>query len=432
MRTCIIGTGYVGLVTGAGLAELGNKVICVDIDDEKVNHLREGKTPFYEEGLEDLIIKNLKEGRLSFTTRLAEGVHPSQIIFVAVGTPAKEDGEADLSFVIKVAEDLLPLINEYKIIAIKSTVPVGTFQLITEILERGGKREGVDFDIAATPEFLREGNAVHDFFHPSRTVLGYDNPEVGKVLKKLFSPLKCPIMHTNPATAQMIKYASNTFLANRISFINEIANICEKVGADVVRVAEGMGYDRRLGKGYLNAGIGFGGPCLVKDLKALIKVAESSGYKADFLQSILDKNKHQIRSILYKTKETLGDILYHRTVGILGLSFKAGTSDVRNSLSLKVIELLKKEGANIKVYDPEGMKEAKHIISDITFAHDAYQVAEGSDAVLILTGWPQFKKLDFTRIKKSLNSPIIIDAVNLFDPDTMRNLGFIYRGVGRG
>lgn len=432
MRICIIGTGYVGLVTGAGLAELGNKVVCVDVDDKKINHLRKGKPPFFEEGLEDLIKKNLKEKRLSFTTDLSRGVGPSRVIFVSVGTPAKEDGEADLSYVIKVAEDLLPLITEYKIIAIKSTVPVGTLELITEILERGGKKKGVDFDIAATPEFLREGNAVHDFFHPSRTVLGYDSPKVGKTLQKLFSSLNCPILHTNPATAQMIKYASNTFLATRISFINEIANICEKVGADVVKVAEGMGYDPRLGQGYLNAGIGFGGPCLVKDLKALIKVAESSGYKANFLQSILDKNEHQIKSIFYKTKKVLKDMLYASTVGILGLSFKAGTSDVRNSLSLKVIELLKKEGADIKVYDPEGMEEAKTILSDVTFAPDPYRAAQGSDALLVLTGWPQFKNLDFTRIKNSLTTPILIDGVNLLNPDTMRNLGFMYTGVGRG
>jgi len=246
MKICVIGTGYVGLVTGAGLAELGHQVICVDVDKEKIAHLKEGKTPFYEKGLKDLIRKNQKAKRISFTTHLDEGVHPSSIIFIAVGTPAKESGEADLSFVIKVAKDLFPLIDKYKIIAIKSTVPVGTLEPITEILEKGEKRKSIDFDIASTPEFLREGNAVYDFFHPTRIVIGYDNPQVGKVLNELFSPLNAPILHTTPATAQMIKYASNTFLASRISFINEIANICEKVGVDIVDVTRGMSYDKRL------------------------------------------------------------------------------------------------------------------------------------------------------------------------------------------
>ena len=431
MRVCIIGTGYVGLVTGAGLAELGNQVFCVDVDDEKIANLKKGKTPFYEEGLKDLIEKNLKEGRLFFTTSLAEGVHPSKIIFIAVGTPAKETGEADLSFVIKVAEDLSCLINKYKIIAIKSTVPVGALELVTQILEREGKKKGVDFDIASTPEFLREGNAVYDFFHPSRTVLGYDNPKVGKILHELFAPLRAPILHTSPATAQMIKYASNAFLASRISFINEIANICEKVGADVVEVARGMGYDRRIGEGYLNAGIGFGGPCLVKDLKALIKIAENSGYEAHFLKSILEKNEHQTRTILYKIKQVLGEVLYDKTVGILGLSFKAGTSDVRNSLSLKIIKLLQKEGAKIKAYDPKAMEEARKVVPDVTYTEDPYETAQ-SDALVILAAWGEFKELDLEKIKGNLKNPVIIDGVNIFDPEKMRKLGFVYKGVGRG
>jgi len=431
VKICVVGTGYVGLVTGAGLAELGNKVFCVDIDDEKIANLKKGKTPFYEEGLKDLIEKNLKERRLFFTTSLAEGVHPSRIIFIAVGTPSKETGEADLSFVIKVAEDLSRLINEYKIIAIKSTVPVGALELVTEILEKEGKKKGIDFDIASTPEFLREGNAVYDFFHPSRTVLGYDNPKVGKLLHELFAPLHAPILHTTPATAQMIKYASNAFLASRISFINEIANICERVGADVVEVARGMSYDKRLGEGYLNPGIGFGGPCLVKDLKALIKLAETAGYKADFLQSILDKNEHQVKTVFYKTKEALGGMVYNKTIGILGLTFKPGTSDVRNSLSLKIVELLKKEGAHIKAYDPRGMDGAKKVLEDIELIEDPYGVAEGSDVLLIITGWEEFKKLDFDRIKKDLKNPFIVDGVNLLNPEKMRKAGFNYKGVGR-
>ena len=430
MKICIVGTGYVGLVTGAGLAELNNQVICVDVDEKKIAELKEGKIPFYEQGLEELVRRNQKAGKLTFTTDLAEGANFSRVIFIAVGTPPKENGEADLSSIIKVTEDLAHLIREYKIIAVKSTVPVGTFELITEILEKKGKRKGIDFDIASTPEFLREGNAVYDFFHPSRIVIGTDDPEVGRTLHKLFSPLNVPILHTNPATAQMIKYASNAFLASRISFINEIANICEKVGADVMEVAQGMSYDKRLGEGYLHPGIGFGGPCLIKDLKALIKIAENNGYEANYLRSILEKNEHQIRTILYKTKEALGGHLYGKTVGILGLSFKAGTSDVRNSLSLKIIELLQKEGAKIKAYDPQGMDDVKRIISNIVLAQNPYEAAK-SDVLLILTAWREFGELDLERIKKSLRSPIIVDGVNIFDPEKMKKMGFIYRGVGR-
>ncbi|MBE0478999.1 UDP-glucose/GDP-mannose dehydrogenase family protein [Candidatus Aerophobetes bacterium] len=432
MKICVIGTGYVGLVTGAGFAELGNEVVCVDIDAEKINHLKQGKLPFYEEGLDELITKNVARKRLSFTTSLAEAASSAKIIFVAVGTPSRADGEADLSFIIQVAESLIPLLHDYKIIAIKSTVPVGTLKLFSEILELGGKKKGAHFDIASTPEFLREGDAVYDFFHPSRTVLGYDKPEVGKVLHELFLPLKSPILHTTSATAQMIKYAANTFLATRISFINEIANICEKVGADVMEVAQGIGYDKRLGEGYLRAGVGFGGPCLVKDLKALIRLAEENGYEARFLKSVLEKNEHQMRQIIYKTKQALQDVLYGKTIALLGLTFKAGTSDVRNSLSLKILKHLKKEGAKIKAYDPKGMEEAKHIIPEVTFTSDAYEAALDSHILLILTAWEEFATLDFEKLKKTMKQPLIIDGVNLLDADSMRKLGFVYQGVGRG
>ncbi|MCD6574173.1 UDP-glucose/GDP-mannose dehydrogenase family protein [Candidatus Aerophobetes bacterium] len=428
---CMVGTGYVGLVTGAGFAELGNRVVCVDVDEGKIEKLKKGKIPFFEEGLEKLIRKNIEKEKLSFTTSLKEGVANSEVIFIAVGTPSKETGEADLSYVIRVAEDLSFLISDYKIIAVKSTVPVGTLELVTEILGKRGKVKGKDFDIASTPEFLREGNAVYDFFHPSRVIIGCDNSRVGKTLEEIFTPLKAPIVHTSPAAAQMIKYASNTFLACRISFINEIANICEKVGADVVEVAKGMGYDKRIGEGYLNAGIGFGGPCLIKDLKALIKIAEDKGYEAGFLKAILEKNEHQIRTIVYKVKNFLGEPLYEKKIGVLGLTFKQGTSDVRNSLSLKVLELLQKEGARIKAYDPQGMEEARNALNEVEFAKDPYEVADGSDILLILTGWEEFKKLDFKRIKRNLKNPFIVDGVNLLSPERMRKAGFNYKGVGR-
>jgi len=349
-----------------------------------------------------------------------------------VGTPSKEDGEADLSQVIQVAEELTGLIQDYRIIAVKSTVPVGTFQLIREILTRR-KREGVDFDIVSNPEFLREGDAVYDFFHPTRIIIGVDKEreKVAEELVELFRPLQAPIIKTSIINAQMVKYASNVFLASRISFINEIANICERVGADVNEIAKGMSFDKRLGEGYLKAGIGFGGPCLIKDLKALIKMAENYGYEAQHLKSILAKNDHQVKHIVLKVKRILGEVLYGKTIGVLGLTFKPGTNDIRNSLALKIIDLLKKEGTSIKAYDPRGMEEAKVYADDFKLCSDPYEVAQEADLLLILTAWDEFREIDFSRIKEKLREPIIIDGVNLLDPEKMRSMGFVYRGVGR-
>jgi len=432
MNLCVIGTGYVGLVTGAGFAELGNNVVCIDVDKVKIDNLKKGVVPFYEKGLKELVDRNLKAGRIKFTISMKEGIRDARIIFVAVGTPSKEDGEADLSQVIKVAEELADLIQDYKIIAIKSTVPVGTFQLIREVLT-GKIKEGTHFDIVSNPEFLREGDAVYDFFHPTRVIIGVDEGKerVADEIGELFRPLRAPIIKTSIINAQMIKYASNVFLASRISFINEIANICERVGADVNEIARGMSFDKRLGEGYLRAGIGFGGPCLVKDLKALIKMAENYGYEAQHLKSILIKNEHQVKHVVFKVKSMLGEVLYGKTIGVLGLTFKPGTNDTRNSLALKIIDLLKKEGARVKAYDPKGMEEAKILMNDLILCQDPYEVALNSDLLLILTGWDEFKDLNFNHIKEKLKEPIIIDGVNLLDPEKMRNLGFVYRGIGR-
>lgn len=432
MNICVIGTGYVGLVTGTGLAELGNKVTCVDVDRGKIEGLSKGIVPFQEEGLEKLIKKNLKEEKVFFTSDLRAGVNNTQIIFIAVGTPSREDGEADLSQIIQVTENLVDLIGDYKIIAVKSTVPADAFRLIKKILTRD-KKEGVDFDLVSNPEFLREGAAVYDFFHPTRIIIGVEKEreEVADRLMELFKPLNAPIIKTSIINAQMIKYASNVFLASRVSFINEIANICERLGADVEEIVRGMSFDKRLGQGYLKAGIGFGGPCLIKDLKALIKIAETYGYEAQHLKSILAKNDHQIKHILLKIKKILGELLYGKTIGVLGLTFKPGTNDVRSSLALKIIGLLKKEGARIQAYDPWGMKEAKRYLSDVQICPDPYRVASGADMLLILTAWEEFKQIDFKRIKKGLREPIIIDGVNLLEPEKIRNMGFVYRGVGR-
>lgn len=432
MNVSIIGTGYVGLVTGAGLAELGNKVWCVDIDDEKIKRLNNSVIPFYEKGLDKLVERNLKLGRLKFTTSLGEGIKESQIIFIAVGTPAKEGGEADLTQVISVAEELGKAMEDYKMVVIKSTVPVGTFPLVTEVLKRSKKTE-IDFDIVSNPEFLREGDAVYDFFHPTRVIIGTEpgKNEVAEILKKLFAPLKAPVLQTGIIDAQMVKYASNVFLACRVSFVNEIANICEKVGADVMKVVKGMSYDKRLGEGYLRPGIGFGGPCLIKDLKALIKMSENYGYNAQYLKSILEKNEHQVNSTIIKLKEALGGVLYRKVIGVWGLTFKAGTNDVRNSLSMRIIELLRQEGAQVQAYDPQGMEEARSLVKNIQFCSQAEQALENAEALLILTGWPEFAHFSPERMKTLMRNALVLDGVNLLNPEEMRRKGFIYRGVGR-
>jgi len=425
------GTGYVGLVTATGLAEMGHQVVAVDIDQHRIENIRKGLLPIYEAGLDELVRKNLSEGRLHFTLEMGEGVRGAEVLFIAVGTPAKEDGEADLSQIIMVAEDLVKVMEGYCIIAIKSTVPVGTFEMVSNIFTAQGKRRGKDYDLVSNPEFLREGKAVYDFFRPDRVVVGGDSPEAAEKVAALFAPLKAPLIKTSIRNAQMIKYASNVFLATRVSFINEIANICEHVGADVVEVARGMGYDQRIGHSYLSAGIGFGGPCLIKDLKALIKVAENYGYEANFLREVHEKNEHQIRSIVAKVKKALSSLLYGKTIGILGLTFKADTDDVRTSLSIRIIEALQREGAHVRAHDPKGMEQASRLLPEMTLCEDPYQVAKGSDALLILTGWDEFSALDMGRMKSLLKSPVIVDGVNLLDPEAMRKLGFVYSGVGR-
>lgn len=436
MKLSVVGTGYVGLVTGAALADMGNSVTCIDSDREKIAALRAGDIPFYEPGLKELVRKNIGVGRLSFTTDLASGVRGlsrrgSKIIFIAVGTPLKLTGGADLSQVISVTEDLVKVLDDYKIICIKSTVPVGTSELMLDIFASAGKHEGENFDIVFNPEFLREGDALHDFFHPTRIVIGTSSQKAGQQVTEVFKSLGAPVIFTTIANAKMIKYAANAFLASRVSFINEIANICESVGADVQEVAKGLGYDKRLGNGYLSPGIGFGGPCLTKDLRALIKMAQDHGYEPYYLKSILEKNEHQVREVVRKIREALGDTLYNKKIGILGLAFKARTSDVRTSLAIRVIELLQDQGATVKAYDPLAMPEARRILSGVAYAKDAYGAADGSDALVVLTDWDEFKDLDLARIKKLLASPIIIDGRNIYEPAEMARLGFNYRGMGR-
>lgn len=449
MNICVIGTGYVGLVTGSGLAELGHQVVCVDIDGDKVAALREGRIPFYEEGLEELVIKNQKEGKLSFTTSIGEAVRCSSIVFIAVGTPARETGEADLSQVIQVAENLLEYVDSYKVIVVKSTVPVGTVELVRSILMRR-LREGEDFDIVANPEFLREGKALYDFFHPTRIIIGSVSEKASQAMRRLYAPFikpfasdaeaqttdyrlpsSTPLIETDIASAQMIKHASNAFLATRISFANEIASICERVGADVKEVVKGMGYDPRIGHEYLEAGIGFGGPCLEKDLRALIKIAESCSYEPGLLSSVLEKNEYQVRQVIAKLKELTGYLLYRKVIAIFGLAFKAGTNDVRTSLSLRVIDQLEREGASITAHDPVAITEARRIKPNIQYCEDPYQAVTGAEALLILTDWPEFKKLDYSKVKERMASPNLVDGKNMLEPAALNRLNFNYRGIGR-
>lgn len=427
----IIGTGYIGLVTALGLCEFGNNVICMDIDLEKIESLRKGISPIKEKGIEELLKRSLENQRIKFTSDIKELTSQSDIIFICVNTPPKEDGNVDLSQIITAFENIASNIKDKKIIAIKSTVPLGTLEKIQKIFEKYGKKKNVDYELAIVPEFLREGNAVYDFFNPYRIVIGAENLETIERIKKLFLPLNSPIVITSPSTAIIIKYASNAFLAMKISFINEIANIAEKVGVDILEIIEGMKYDPRIGQHYLQPGIGFGGPCLEKDLMGLIKMAEKSGYQPNLLKSILEKNYHQIRYIIYKVKDLLGEFLDGYTIGVLGLTFKPNTNDVRNSLSLRIIRMLLNDGAEIKAYDPLGMVEAQKELTKVYFCNSPYEVAKNSDCLLILTAWDEFKNLDFLKIKENMKKPIIIDGVNILDPKLLKNLGFIYKGVGR-
>lgn len=449
--TIIGGAGYVGFITGLGLAELGHRVVGVDIAADKVEMLCSGRSPIYEEGvdLNEVLRRNLEAGRIAFTTDLAEGVRHGEIIFIAVGTPESEGGQADLSQVISVAENLLDYIDSYKVIVVKSTVPVGTVELVCDILKRR-LREGEDFDIVANPEFLREGRGLYDFFNPTRIVIGARSDRARELMRKLYAPFfeqqitndeprttnytprtDTPLIETDIASAQMIKYASNAFLATRISFINEIASICEQVGADVKEVSKGMGYDPRIGHEYLEAGIGFGGPCLEKDLKALIKIAEASGYEPGLLRAVLEKNEYQVRQVIAKLKELVGYLLYRKVIAVFGLAFKPGTNDVRTSLSLRVIDLLLREGAIVRAHDPLAIPEAKAIEPRVEYCEDPYEAVRDADAVLILTGWPEYRDLDWQRIKGLMAAPNLVDGRNLLEGQQLVTMGFAYQGIGR-
>ena len=430
MNICVIGSGYVGLVTGSCFADLGNNVICVDNDKSKIVALKKGLMPIYELGLGELVKRNVKEGRLSFSNNLKEGVKRSEVIFISVGTPQKDNGDADLTYVEIVAREIALSMTSYRLIVEKSTVPVNTGEWVEHTINVFNKRK-IKFDVASNPEFLKEGSAIEDFMHPDRVVIGVKNKLAADILTKLYKPLKAPMVVTDIKSAEIIKHASNSFLATKISFMNSIASICDKVGADVGDVARGMGLDKRISKDFLNAGIGFGGSCFPKDLAAFVHIAQRNGYDFGILKEVQKVNKYQKVSVIKKIEELLWN-LPKKTVGVLGLAFKPGTDDLREAPSLEIIEMLKNEGVHVKVFDPVAMGKARAILGrDVKFCKNAYETARNSDCLLVATEWNEFKKLDFKKIKRLMRQPIIIDGRNIYDPKEMKGLGFKYAGIGR-
>ncbi|MFC1463942.1 MAG: UDP-glucose dehydrogenase family protein [Candidatus Brachytrichaceae bacterium NZ_4S206] len=437
----VIGVGYVGLVTGTCFADLGNRVTCVDVNEERIANLKQGILPIYEPGLEEMVRRNMAAGRLSFTTSYAEALNcpegPAELVFIAVNTPAGVDGEAELRYVRAAAETIAQTMDHPLIIVNKSTVPVGTGDWVADIV-KNKQPKPIPFSVVSNPEFLREGSAISDFMNPDRIVLGSLDEEAAQKVAQLYLPLRGPIMITDLRTAEMIKYASNAFLATKISFINEIANICEALGADVKEVAAGMGYDKRIGRAFLDAGLGYGGSCFPKDVKALAHMANVQGKHPQLLEAVMQINADARRSIVAKVRALVGNNGMHlnrlegKTIGVLGLAFKANTDDIRESQPIDIIRMIQADGGMVKAYDPVAMPNAAKVLQNVKLCEDAYEVAEGSDALILATEWNEFKNLDLVRIKRLMKQPVIVDGRNLYDPPMMRSLGFIYRGVGRG
>lgn len=432
MHIAVIGTGYVGLVTGACFSEFGVFVTCIDKDASKIESLKSGKIPFYEPGLEDIVKRNAAQGRLKFTTEFAEAIDEALVVFIAVGTPPRGDGSADLSYVDAVAKEIAQNLKNYKIIVTKSTVPVGTGKRVRKIISEN-LTEPVDFDVVSNPEFLREGAALEDFMRPNRVVLGADSQQAIAIMKDLYRPLyliETPFVITNIETAELIKYAANSFLAVKISFINELSRLCENAGADVNVVAKGMGLDKRIGPKFLHAGPGYGGSCFPKDTRALIKIASDHGVDLEIVNAAVSANTKQLAIMTEKVKTALGD-LKGKKVAVLGLSFKPNTDDIREAPAIDIIEALQKEGCAVRAYDPVAMDNAKAVLKNVEFCEDAYDACKGSDALLIVTEWNQFRNLDLGRIKGLLNTPVFFDLRNIYDPQKVKSEGFKYIAVGR-
>ena len=433
MNIAVVGTGYVGLVTGTCFAEFGVNVVAVDKDQAKIDMLRAGKLPFYEPGLEELVERNTREGRLSFSADIKAAVENSLVILIAVGTPSDESGAADLTFVREVAASIGRYMNSYKVVVTKSTVPMGTGAMIRRVIEENQVMHR-PFSVASNPEFLREGAAIEDFMRPNRIVIGAEDDQAIAILKDLYNPLyliETPIVITDVVTAEIIKYASNSFLATKISFINEMAGLCEAVGADVHQVARGMGLDNRIGNKFLHPGPGYGGSCFPKDIRAILNVARNCGVTLRLMAAVSQVNEEQPARMVEKIKAAIGGTLEGKKFSFLGLSFKPNTSDIRESPSLRIIRMLLAAGASIRAYDPAAMDEAKAVQPEIEYAEDAYDAARDCHALVIATEWNQFRKLDWDKLKAALKEPVVIDLRNVYEPAQMIEAGFRYTAVGR-
>jgi UDPglucose 6-dehydrogenase len=430
---CIVGAGHVGLVAAACFAELGHKVFCADSDPKRIQMIKNKKMPFYEPDMESLVIKNMKEGHLVFTSQLAQGIKKADIIFLAVGTPSLDDGSADMTAIENVAHTIGSNLNGYKLIVEKSTVPVQTGRKVEEAIHRY-KKKNIDFDVASNPEFLREGKAVYDFFYPDRIVVGVSSKRAEKILKEIYAPLKAPVIVTDINTAELIKHASNSFLATKISFINAVSRICDLAGADIAKVSLAMGLDKRIGKEFLNSGVGYGGSCFPKDVSAFIYISKKLGYDLNLLKEVKNINQEQRLNFVEKVKDHLW-VLKDKKIAILGLSFKPDTDDMRDAPSIDIVELLIKEGASLRLWDPQSQDKAKKIFSKetkkITFAKDPYEAAKDCDCVCFLTEWQELKDIDFSKLKKLMKYPLIADGRNMFDRDSVQKMEFDYIGMGR-
>jgi UDPglucose 6-dehydrogenase len=429
-QICVIGVGYVGIVTAACFSDLGNKVIALDIDKNKVEGLKQGIMPRYEPGLKELIERNVRAGRLSFTTSYTEGLDGSEFVFIAVGTPSGVDGEADLRYVAAAARSVAENMTAPLVVVNKSTVPVGTGDWVADII-KSHQKTPVPFSVVSCPEFLREGSAISDFMQPHRTVLGSLDAEAADKVAQLHLPLRAPIVITDLRTAEMIKYASNAFLATKISFINEIANICEALGADVKEVAAGMGYDKRIGPSFLDAGLGYGGSCFPKDVKALTYMAAEKGRHPQLLKAVMEINDDRRPMAVTRLMEMVGS-LSGKVIGLLGLSFKPNTDDMRDAPAITISDALLAAGAKVRAFDPVAMDVAQAYLPNVEMFADPYSMAKGCDALIVVTEWNEFKQLDLERVQKLMRKPVVFDGRNIYDPGVMRQLGFDYRGVGRG
>jgi UDPglucose 6-dehydrogenase len=430
MNICVVGTGYVGLVTGAVFADLGNDVVCLDNDGAKIDALKAGRMPIYEPGLEEMVARNVEDRRLSFTTDLGAGIRHGDVIFIAVGTPSKDTGETDLSHVEAVAAVIGRSMDRYKVVVNKSSVPVGTGELVREVIARHQPRP-MEFDVVSNPEFLREGSAIEDTLRPDRIVIGAPTQQVAMTLVELYAPIERPMIITDLRSAEVIKYASNAFLAAKISFINAIANICEAAGADVSQVMKGMGLDRRIGAAFLQAGLGYGGSCFPKDVDSLIHTAGRLGYDFKLLRSVVEINRERAAHLVETVAKALGP-LDDKTVAVLGLAFKPNTDDMREAKSVEVVQLLLAAGATIRAYDPVAMENARRLLpAGVTFSDSPYEAADGAHAIVLVTEWNEFKYLNLERLRGLLKRPVIFDGRNLWEPERMRRLGFEYHSVGR-